>query len=99
MCKILASFDPIPFLSSFHQLLLSHELQALVALAERADCDVRSCLNTLQFLAKRGQRIKVGDVMTLNMGQKDMTKGAFAVWTQLFCTAVSFPQPIYHCAT
>lgn len=72
-------------------------MQALVALAERADCDVRSCLNTLQFLAKRGGRIKTADITSLNMGQKDMTKGAFAVWTQLFSTKVN-PLSLGECA-
>lgn len=57
--------------------------QALLTLAEKAECDVRSCLNTLQFLAKRGGRITVSTINDLNVGQKDTTKGAFVVWKQL----------------
>lgn len=63
-------------------------LQALVALAERAACDVRSCLNTLQFLAKQGKRVRTTDITSLNMGQKDLGKGAFSIWNQLLSTKV-----------
>ena len=62
--------------------------QALVVLCERTECDVRSCLNTLQFLARRGTRIRVADIKGLNVGQKDMTKGAFSIWTELLSTKV-----------
>ena len=49
---------------------------------------MRSCLNTLQFLARRGTRIRVADIKGLNVGQKDMTKGAFSIWTELLSTKV-----------
>lgn len=70
--------------------------QALVQLAERSECDMRCCLNTLQFLARAGRRIRPADVTGLNIGLKDMTKGAFAVWNQLLSTRVRSlaPQPI-----
>lgn len=63
-------------------------VQALVALADRAACDVRSCLNTLQFLAKQGRRVRAQDVTALNMGQKDLSTGAFAVWNRLLTSKV-----------
>ena len=63
-------------------------VQALVLLCERTECDVRSCLNTLQFLARRGRRIRVAEIAQLSIGQKDLTKGAFDVWTQLLSTKV-----------
>ena len=59
-----------------------------MVLCERTECDVRSCLNTLQFLARRGTRIRVADITGLNVGQKDMTKGAFSIWTELLSTKV-----------
>ena len=59
-----------------------------MVLCERTECDVRSCLNTLQFLARRGTRIRVPDITGLNVGQKDMTKGAFSIWTELLSTKV-----------
>lgn len=62
---------------------LRAEKSTLRMLAERAECDVRSCLNTLQFLAKRQRLVRQRDVAGLNLGQKDMTKGAFQVWGEL----------------
>lgn len=64
-------------------------VQALVALAERAACDVRSCLNTLQFLAKQGRRIRSADITGLNMGQKDLGSSAFSVWHRLLSSKVT----------
>lgn len=63
--------------------------QAVIALAEKAAFDVRSCLNTLQFLAKQGRKIRTADITSLNMGQKDLSKGAFGVWTQLLSSKVT----------
>lgn len=58
------------------------------ALCQKTECDVRSCLNTVQFLAKNHAAIKLGAVQALSIGQKDMTKSAFRVWTDLFQTKV-----------
>ncbi|GAB4820762.1 hypothetical protein N2152v2_007808 [Parachlorella kessleri] len=51
----------------------------------RTDCGARACLNRLQFVAKRcvGGLIKSCDLSGVQVGQKDMTKGAFAVWQDL----------------
>lgn len=68
-------------------------LQALTRLCEQTECDVRSCLNTLQFLARKGRPIKVADLAGLSIGQKDISKGAFAIWQDLLqikvCKAAS----------
>ena len=53
-------------------------------LAERTECDVRSCLNTLQFLARRQKDVRAADVAHQQVGQKDITRSAFAVWQELF---------------
>ena len=37
----------------------------------------------VQFLAKKQSSVRLGDLAGLAVGQKDMTKGAFAVWTEL----------------
>lgn len=58
-------------------------LQALMRLCEQTECDVRSCLNTLQFLARKGRPIKVADLNGLSIGQKDISKGAFSIWQDL----------------
>lgn len=68
-------------------------LQALTRLCEQTECDVRSCLNTLQFLAHKRRPIKVADLAGLSIGQKDISKGAFAIWQDLLqikvCKAAS----------
>ena len=62
---------------------LRAEKSTLRMLAERAECDVRSCMNTLQFLSKRQKIVRQVDVAGVGVGQKDMTKGAFQVWGEL----------------
>ena len=64
-------------------------LQALSRLCELTECDVRSCLNTLQFLARKGRPIKVSDLTGLHVGQKDINKGAFTIWQDLLQDKVS----------
>lgn len=53
-------------------------------LAERTECDVRSCLNTLQFLGRRQKSVRTADVAHTQTGQKDISRNAFAVWQELF---------------
>ncbi len=59
-------------------------LQALATLCEKTEHDVRSCLNTLQFLSKRTKAIRTSHVSGLQCAQKDMVKSAFGVWQDLF---------------
>ena len=66
-------------------------LQALTRLCEQTECDVRSCLNTLQFLARKGRPIKVADLAGLSIGQKDISKGAFTIWQDLLQIKVCKP--------
>ncbi|KAK9841303.1 hypothetical protein WJX74_003531 [Apatococcus lobatus] len=60
--------------------------QALLVLAERSDCDMRSCLNTLQFLSRQTKHIRVAHVRSIKIGEKDATQSAFKLWQQLLCT-------------
>lgn len=53
-------------------------------LAERTEGDVRCCINTLQFLARQKRVVRVADVATAGAGHKDISKGAFDIWQQLF---------------
>ena len=58
--------------------------QALGALCDRTDCDIRSCLNTLQFLTrKHGNRITLRTIESLAVGAKDTTRGAFTLWNDM----------------
>ncbi|NWI78122.1 CTF18 protein, partial [Dryoscopus gambensis] len=58
---------------------------ALLALCEKTDNDIRSCINTLQFLHGRGQKdLSVQMVQTMRIGLKDQNKGLFSIWQEIF---------------
>jgi len=63
---------------------LSAEGRALHALCDKTGSDIRSCLNTMQFLHRQGKRLTLADVRGMSFGSKDMAKGAFQVWDDLF---------------
>ncbi|KAG7276835.1 hypothetical protein CRUP_008785 [Coryphaenoides rupestris] len=57
----------------------------LMALCEKTDNDIRSCINTLQFLHGRGQRmVDTRTVQSVAVGQKDQNKGLFHLWQETF---------------
>ena len=62
--------------------------QALAALCEGTEADIRSCLNTLQFLSRRCQHVRLGDVQSAAAGRKDVTRSAFSLWQRLLCERV-----------
>ncbi|KAL8174871.1 UNVERIFIED_CONTAM: Chromosome transmission fidelity protein 18 [Gekko kuhli] len=58
---------------------------ALMALCEKTENDIRSCINTLQFLHNRGQKeLNLRMVQTTKVGLKDQNKGLFSVWQEIF---------------
>ncbi|XP_066432714.1 chromosome transmission fidelity protein 18 homolog isoform X2 [Eleutherodactylus coqui] len=58
---------------------------ALMALCEKADNDIRSCINTLQFLHGKGKNVlNMRTVQTVKIGLKDQNKGLFSVWQEIF---------------
>ncbi|XP_034678780.1 chromosome transmission fidelity protein 18 homolog isoform X2 [Vitis riparia] len=57
---------------------------ALTALAEYTECDIRSCLNTLQFLNKKNQTLNVFEISSQVVGQKDMSRSIFDIWKEIF---------------
>ncbi|XP_035259553.1 chromosome transmission fidelity protein 18 homolog [Anguilla anguilla] len=58
---------------------------ALMALCEKTDNDIRSCINTLQFLHRRGQKqLDQRMVQSMTIGLKDQNKGLFSVWQEIF---------------
>ncbi|KAM7259687.1 hypothetical protein ACFE04_015428 [Oxalis oulophora] len=57
---------------------------ALTALAEYTECDIRSCLNTLQFLNKKKEALDVMGISSQVVGRKDMSKGVFDIWKEIF---------------
>ncbi|KAL1188776.1 Replication factor C subunit 1 [Cardamine amara subsp. amara] len=58
----------------------------LSALAEYTECDIRSCLNTLQFLNKKNETLNVIDIGSQVVGRKDMSKSLFDIWKEIFTT-------------
>lgn len=60
------------------------EMNALVALCEKTDNDIRSCLNTLQFIHHQQKEFNLRLVQSLNVGQKDVQKSLFSVWYDIF---------------
>ncbi|XP_061455548.1 chromosome transmission fidelity protein 18 homolog [Rhineura floridana] len=58
---------------------------ALLALCEKAENDIRSCINTLQFLYSRGKKeLNMRTVQTTRVGLKDQNKGLFSIWQEIF---------------
>ncbi|CAN8295694.1 unnamed protein product [Cochlearia groenlandica] len=58
----------------------------LSALAEYTECDIRCCLNTLQFLNKKNETLNVIDIGSQVVGRKDMSKSLFEIWKEIFNT-------------
>ncbi|XP_062508820.1 chromosome transmission fidelity protein 18 homolog [Corticium candelabrum] len=60
------------------------EMSALMSLCEKADNDIRSCLNTLQFIHKQGGSLTIRTVCDVHVGQKDAHKSLFELWQDVF---------------
>lgn len=60
------------------------DMSTLLALCEKAEYDIRSCLATLYFLKNEKKHLRYSDVVKLNVGAKDAHKslfqGEFLVW-------------------
>ncbi|KQK22437.1 chromosome transmission fidelity protein 18 homolog [Brachypodium distachyon] len=56
---------------------------ALSALADYTECDIRSCLNTLQFLNKKREALNISGFESQVIGRKDMSKSILDVWKQV----------------
>lgn len=56
---------------------LQTDMSALLALCEKADYDIRSCLATLYFLNTLKRPLRYSDVLNINIGNKDSHKSLF----------------------
>ncbi|ODN05414.1 Chromosome transmission fidelity protein 18 [Orchesella cincta] len=56
--------------------------KTLQNLCHKSECDIRSCLSTLQFLKRK--RCSPQDALFAQVGMKDKSKGIFAVWNDIF---------------
>ncbi|KAK4873767.1 hypothetical protein RN001_013127 [Aquatica leii] len=57
---------------------------ALLALCEKTGNDIRSCLSLMHFFQSLKKPITLSYINRTNVGQKDMQKGLFAVWQDIF---------------
>ena len=60
------------------------DMGALLALAEKTSNDIRSCLSVLHFFKAQNKDVRLVDVQRNSVGQKDMQKGLFTVWQDVF---------------
>lgn len=58
--------------------------RALESLAERTECDVRSCLNALQLLSRSGRGATLDTLSDASVGAKDFTLGVMDAWRAVF---------------
>uniref|UniRef100_A0A146VUQ8 Chromosome transmission fidelity protein 18 homolog n=1 Tax=Fundulus heteroclitus TaxID=8078 RepID=A0A146VUQ8_FUNHE len=64
---------------------LKADAGALMSLCEKTDNDIRSCINTLQFLHGRGlKQLDSRTIQRVSVGQKDQNKGLFYLWQEIF---------------
>lgn len=62
---------------------LKADKSTLRGLVEKTECDIRSCLNTMQFISKKQKTMKMSDISSVGAGQKDISVGAFRLWKEL----------------
>ncbi|MEE6497893.1 hypothetical protein FKM82_002919 [Ascaphus truei] len=80
---------PSRLVQRLYEITVNREMKAdssaLMALCEKAENDIRSCINTLQFLHSRGKKeLNMHIVQTMKIGLKDQNKGLFYVWQEIF---------------
>uniref|UniRef100_A0A3Q3VTU1 Chromosome transmission fidelity protein 18 homolog n=1 Tax=Mola mola TaxID=94237 RepID=A0A3Q3VTU1_MOLML len=64
---------------------LKADTGTLVSLCDKTDNDIRSCINTLQFLHSRGlKQVDIKTIQSVSVGQKDQNKGLFYLWQEIF---------------
>lgn len=63
---------------------INTDLGAMMALGEKTNNDIRSCLSVLHFFKTKNIRVTITEVNKASIGQKDMQKGLFSVWQDIF---------------
>ncbi|KAK4510055.1 uncharacterized protein ATC70_006224 [Mucor velutinosus] len=63
---------------------LESDLRTLSLLSETTDGDLRSCLNTLQFVRGKSNVLTRDMLKEAGLGKKDMGQSVFSVWEDLF---------------
>ncbi|EFA08812.2 Chromosome transmission fidelity protein 18 homolog-like Protein [Tribolium castaneum] len=60
------------------------DMGAMLALAEKSQNDIRACLSVLHFFKSQDKAVTLSDVHKTSVGQKDIQKGIFSVWRDIF---------------
>lgn len=64
---------------------LKTDLGAMMALSEKTNNDIRACLSLLHCLqSKSGSVIRLAQINNAAVGTKDIQKGLFTVWQEIF---------------
>ncbi|KAJ8318400.1 hypothetical protein KUTeg_003491 [Tegillarca granosa] len=63
---------------------LKADMNTLLALCEKTDNDIRSCLNTLQFIQRKKKELSLKSIQMSNVGSKDSNKSLFSLWYDVF---------------
>ncbi|KAK3258339.1 hypothetical protein CYMTET_32611, partial [Cymbomonas tetramitiformis] len=67
------------------------EGRALGTLVAKTNCDIRSCLHTLQLLSRSDKKLTTNDLSGSNIGQKDINVQAHQVWKSMFSVQKKTP--------
>ncbi|XP_068202621.1 chromosome transmission fidelity protein 18 homolog [Palaemon carinicauda] len=68
---------------------LKADLTVLMALCDKMENDIRGCMSVLQFVKSNKTDLRLNDVDTSAVGQKDYQRSLFNVWHDIF----SIPRP------
>ncbi|KAL7752360.1 Chromosome transmission fidelity protein 18 [Sorochytrium milnesiophthora] len=63
---------------------LATDSRALANLVTMADADMRTCLNTLQFVRQKSRSLTMTTLNEIQIGSKDMSASLFAIWEEIF---------------
>lgn len=60
------------------------DMGAMLALCEKTQNDIRSCLSLLHYFKSQNKPVRLSDIHQSSVGQKDVQKGLFSVWQEVF---------------
>ncbi|ORX54698.1 hypothetical protein BCR36DRAFT_403127 [Piromyces finnis] len=60
------------------------DIRSLLALCEITECDIRNCINTLQFINSKHEKLTLETLSSVSIGHKDLNKSLFNIWENVF---------------
>ncbi|KAG4081820.1 hypothetical protein H8356DRAFT_1756084 [Neocallimastix lanati (nom. inval.)] len=63
---------------------LKTDIRTLLALCELTECDIRNCINTLQFINSKNEELTLETLSHVSIGHKDLNKSLFNIWENIF---------------